>query len=227
MSAGKVRRLGKTMDFGQLIHFILHLDSKAMEELIRQYGALVYLLLCAIVFSETGFVVLFFLPGDTLLFIGGATCAGGGMNMGLLMVLLIVAAVTGSTLNYTIGRFIGQKVFTHNYRWLDQDALKKTHAFYEKYGGLTMVLSRFVPVVRTFAPFVAGVSEMTFTKFQIFNFSGAALWVLLLVTCGYFFGSIPILHDHLNVIVMIGVAAAVLPVAFGGLLKFGKKFLKK
>ena len=179
------------MNLSPLLDWILHVDKQHLEDLIRNYGSLVYFLLAAIVFSETGLVVTFFLPGDTLLFIGGAICAGGGMNVWFLMALLIVAAVSGSTLNYWIGSYIGQKVFTHNYRWIDQDALKKTHAFYERFGGITMVLSRFVPVVRTFAPFVAGVSEMTFSKFQAFNVSGAVLWVLLIVSCGYFFGNIP------------------------------------
>ncbi|HEY8027795.1 MAG TPA: VTT domain-containing protein [Burkholderiaceae bacterium] len=214
------------MNFGQLLDLILHVD-KYMGEVIRNYGPLVYLLLCAIVFSETGFVVLFFLPGDTLLFVGGAFCAAGAINVWLLIALLIAAAVGGSTLNYFIGRFIGQKVFTHNYRWLDQDALRKTHEFYEKYGGITMVLSRFVPVVRTFAPFVAGVSEMTLARFQMFNIGGAVLWVLALVSCGYFFGNIPIFHDHLNTIVLIGVGVAVVPVAFGGLWRFAKRLANR
>ncbi|HEX7645183.1 MAG TPA: VTT domain-containing protein [Burkholderiaceae bacterium] len=204
---------------------ILHVD-KYMGEVIRQYGSLIYLLIAAIVFSETGFVVLFFLPGDTLLFIGGAFCASGQMNVGLLMLLLIAAAVAGNTLNYFIGRFIGHKVFTHNYRWLDQDALRKTHKFYEKYGGITVVLSRFLPVLRTFAPFVAGVSEMTLTKFQAYNFGGATLWVGLLVSLGYFFGNIPIFHDHLNSIVLIGVGAALLPVVAGTLWRFARKALR-
>ncbi|MBV8634329.1 MAG: VTT domain-containing protein [Burkholderiaceae bacterium] len=208
-----------------LFDLILHVD-KYMGEVIRQYGALIYVLIAAIIFSETGFVVLFFLPGDTLLFIGGAFCATGAMNVGLLMLLLIAAAVGGNTTNYFIGRFIGHKVFTHNYRWLDQDALRKTHQFYEKYGGITVVLSRFLPVLRTFAPFVAGVSEMTFAKFQAFNFGGAALWVVLLVSLGYFFGNIPIFHDHLNSIIMIGTGAAALPVIAGALWRVVRKALR-
>jgi len=219
-------RGGGTMNLAQLLDLILHVD-KTMGEVISQYGALIYLLIAAIVFSETGFVVLFFLPGDTLLFIGGAFCATGAMNVGLLMLLLIAAAVGGNTLNYFIGRFIGHKVFSHNYRWLDQDALRKTHQFYEKYGGITVVLSRFLPVLRTFAPFVAGVSEMTFSKFQAFNVGGAALWVGLLVSLGYFFGNIPIFHDHLNSIIMIGTGAAIVPVAAGALWRFARKAMGK
>jgi len=215
------------MNLSPLLDWILHVDKQHLEDLIRNYGSLVYFLLAAIVFSETGLVVTFFLPGDTLLFIGGAICAGGGMNVWFLMALLIVAAVSGSTLNYWIGSYIGQKVFTHNYRWIDQDALKKTHAFYERFGGITMVLSRFVPVVRTFAPFVAGVSEMTFSKFQAFNVSGAVLWVLLIVSCGYFFGNIPIFRDHLDKIILLGIGVAVVPVALLGLWRFVAKMARK
>ena len=215
------------MNLSPLLDWVLHVDKQHLEDLIRNYGSLVYFLLAAIVFSETGLVVTFFLPGDTLLFIGGAICAGGGMNIWFLMALLIVAAVSGSTLNYWIGSYIGHKVFTHNYRWIDQDALKKTHAFYERFGGVTMVLSRFVPVVRTFAPFVAGVSEMTFSKFQAFNVSGAVLWVLLIVSCGYFFGNIPIFRDHLDKIILLGIGVAVVPVALLGLWRFAAKMARK
>ncbi len=215
------------MNLSPLLDWVLHVDKQHLEDLIRNYGSLVYFLLAAIVFSETGLVVTFFLPGDTLLFIGGAICAGGGMNIWFLMALLIVAAVSGSTLNYWIGSYIGHKVFTHNYRWIDQDALKKTHAFYERFGGVTMVLSRFVPVVRTFAPFVAGGSGMTFFKFQAVNVSGAVLWVLLIVSCGYFFGNIPIFRDHLDKIILLGIGVAVVPVALLGLWRFAAKMARK
>ncbi|MFC5472602.1 VTT domain-containing protein [Paraherbaspirillum soli] len=210
------------MDFMQFLDVILHVD-KSLGFLISEYGTLVYMVLFLIVFCETGLVVLPFLPGDTLLFIGGAFCASGAMNIWVLMGLLIVAATTGNTLNYWIGSLIGQKVFTHDYRWLDRAALQKTHAFYEHHGGKTIVLSRFVPIVRTFAPFVAGVSKMTFSKFQFFNISGALLWVVGLVAAGYFFGNIPVIRDHLNTIVLVGVGAAVVPVALGGLWKFYQK----
>ena len=213
------------MNFSQLLDLILHVD-KYMGEVISQYGSLIYVLIAAIVFSETGFVVLFFLPGDTLLFVGGAFCASGAMNLGLLMLLLVAAAVGGNTLNYFVGRYIGHKVFTHNYRWLDQDALRKTHQFYEKYGGITVVLSRFLPVFRTFAPFVAGVSEMTLVKFQAYNVAGAVLWVGLIVTLGYFFGNIPIFRDHLNTLIMIGAGAALVPVVAGALWRLLRKAIK-
>lgn len=206
------------MDFLQFLDMMLHVD-KYLGTFIAQYGTLVYVVLFAIVFCETGLVILPFLPGDSLLFIAGAFCATGAMNEWVLMSLLIIAAVTGNTVNYWIGSAIGHKVFTHDYRWIDKDALRKTHAFYENHGGKTIILARFVPIVRTFAPFVAGVSEMTFAKFQFFNFVGAILWVVGLVAAGYFFGNIPMIRNHLNTIVIIGVGAAVVPLALGGMWK--------
>jgi membrane-associated protein len=210
------------MGFMQFIDMILHVD-KYFGTLIAQYGTMVYGVLFAIVFAETGLVALPFLPGDTLLFIGGAFCASGAMNVWVLIALLVTAAVTGNTVNYWVGSAVGHKVFTHDYRWLDKDALRKTHVFYEKHGGKTIILCRFIPILRTFAPFVAGVSDMTFAKFQFFNITGAALWVASLVAGGYFFGNIPIIRDHLNTIVLIGVAAAVVPLAVGALWKFCRK----
>ncbi|PUA20336.1 VTT domain-containing protein [Glaciimonas sp. PCH181] len=210
------------MDFMQFLDVILHVD-KTLGFLIKEYGTLIYLVLFLIVFCETGLVVMPFLPGDTLLFIGGAFCASGEMNIWALMGLLIIAATTGNTLNYWIGSKIGDKVFTHDYRWLDQKSLQKTHAFYEHHGGKTVILSRFIPIVRTFAPFVAGVSKMTFSKFQFFNITGALIWVIGLVSAGYFFGNIPIIRDHLNTIVLVGVGAALIPVALGGCWKLFQK----
>jgi membrane-associated protein len=210
------------MELMQLADMILHVD-KSLGKLIAEYGQLVYMVLFAIVFAETGLVVFPFLPGDSLLFIGGAFCATGEMNFWLLNLLLLIAAVGGNTVNYLIGRSIGQKVFTHDYRWLDRAALQKTHAFYENHGGKTIILARFVPVVRTFAPFVAGVSGMSFARFQLYNLTGALLWVLGLVTAGYFFGNIPVIRDHLNTIVLLGIGAAVIPVALGGIWKVYRK----
>lgn len=210
------------MDFMQFFDMILHVD-KTLEVLIQQYGTLIYVVLFAIIFAETGLVVLFFFPGDTLLFIAGALCAVGEMNLPLLMFLLTTAAITGNTVNYWIGEKVGQKVFTHDYRWINKDALKKTHDFFEKHGGKTIVLARFVPVVRTFAPFVAGVSDMTFARFQLYNFTGAILWVVMLTTAGYFFGNIPIVREHLTEIVLVGVAVAVVPMAIGGVYKLSRR----
>lgn len=214
------------MDLMQFFDMILHVD-KTLGVLLAQYGIYVYAVLFAIVFCETGLVVLFFFPGDTLLFIAGAFCATGEMSYPLLSALLIIAAVTGNTLNYWIGSRIGQRVFTHDYRWINKDALLRTHEFFERHGGKTIILARFVPVVRTFAPFVAGVTKMSHSRFQFFNISGAVLWVVSLVTAGYFFGNIPWVRDHLTTIVLVGVGAAVVPVALGGLYKFGRKMLAK
>jgi membrane-associated protein len=214
------------MDLMQLFDMLLHVD-KTLGTLLAQYGVYVYAVLFAIVFCETGLVVLFFFPGDTLLFIAGAFCATGEMSYPLLMALLITAAVTGNTLNYYIGGAIGHRVFTHDYRWVNKDALQRTHDFFEKHGGKTIILARFVPVVRTFAPFVAGISEMTHTRFQMFNITGAVLWVVGLVTAGYFFGNIPVVRDHLTAIVLVGVGAAVVPLALGGLYKFGRRMMSR
>ena len=214
------------MDLMQFFDMLLHVD-KTLGVLLAQYGIYVYAVLFAIVFCETGLVVLFFFPGDTLLFIAGAACAAGQLNYWLLMFLLITAAVTGNTLNYWIGEKIGQRVFTHNYRWINKDALQRTHDFFEKHGGKTIILARFVPVVRTFAPFVAGVSDMTFARFQLYNFTGAILWVVSLVTAGYLFGHMPIIKDNLTAIVLVGVSAAVVPLALGGLYKFGRRLLSR
>ncbi len=205
-----------------LLNMVLHIDQ-FLGVWVTQYGEWIYLVLFLIIFGETGLVVLPFLPGDSLLFIAGAFGASGMLNPVLLAGLLIVAAVLGNTVNYWIGRYIGPRVFTSNFRFLDRDALIKTHAFYEKHGGKTIVLSRFLPIFRTFAPFVAGVGSMNFVRFQLFNISGAVLWVGSLVTLGYFFGNVPIIKEHLNTIVLIGVGAAAVPVVFGALWKIFKK----
>ena len=214
------------MELMQFFDMILHVD-KTLGHLLENYGTMVYAVLFLIVFAETGLVVFPFLPGDTLLFIGGAFCATGAMDAWLLVSMLLVAAIGGNTLNYWFGSLLGNKVFTHDYKWLDKKALHKTHVFFEKHGGKTIILCRFVPVVRTFAPFVAGVSKMTFSRFQLFNVTGALLWVSGLVAAGYFFGNIPFIKDHLNTIVLIGVAAAVVPLMLGGAWKFYRKMTGK
>jgi len=201
-----------------LLNMVLHIDQ-TLGVWVAQYGAWVYLVLFLIVFAETGFVVMPFLPGDSLLFIAGAFGASGHIDPVLLAVLLVVAAVTGNTLNYIIGRAIGPKVFSTNLRFLDRDALMRTHAFYEKHGGKTIVMSRFIPLVRTFAPFVAGVAEMSVARFQLFNITGGLLWVLSLVAAGYFFGNIPMVKEHLNLIVLIGLGAAIAPLILAGVWK--------
>lgn len=210
------------MAITEFFSMLLHID-KMLDQMLPVYGSLVYAILFAIVFAETGLVIFPFLPGDSLLFIGGAFCATGAMDSVLLGSLLIAAAVSGNTVNYMIGRAIGNKAFTHNYRWLDRAALQKTHTFFEMHGGKTIVLARWLPVVRTFAPFVAGVSQMGWMQFQLFNVSGAVLWVVGLITLGFYFGGIPIIRDHLNTIVLIGFAAAASPVALAALWRLFKK----
>ncbi len=214
------------MEFAQLLDLILHVD-KSLGSLLELYGPWVYAVLFAIVFAETGLVVFPFLPGDTLLFIAGAFCANGLMSAPLLIALLVLAAVTGNTVNYYVGRAIGTRVFTRDYRWIDRAALEKTHAFFESHGGKTIVLARWLPVIRTFAPFVAGVSAMGFGRFQMFNIGGALLWVVALVMAGYFFGNIPIIRDHLNTIVLVGVAAAAGPVALAAVVRVLRKVFAK
>jgi membrane-associated protein len=200
----------------QLSDLFLHID-RHLDVVIAQYGPWAYGLLFAIVFAETGLVIAPFLPGDSLLFIAGAYCATEHFNIWTLCIGLLIAAVAGNTVNYFIGRWIGKRVFSSQSRWIDQRALLKTQEFYEKHGGKTIILARFLPFFRTFAPFIAGVSEMNFSRFQFFNITGALLWVFSLVIAGYFFGNIPIIRQNLNVIVLIGVGAAVIPVVFAAL----------
>ena len=202
----------------QLSDLLLHID-RHLDVVISQYGPWAYGLLFAIVFAETGLVVAPFLPGDSLLFIAGAYCATEHFNLWGLCFGLLIAAVTGNTVNYFIGRWIGKKVFSSQSRWIDQGALLKTHAFYEKHGGKTIIVARFLPIIRTFAPFIAGVSEMNFSRFQFFNVTGAALWVFGLVIAGYFFGNIPFIRQNLNIIVLVGIGAAAIPIVLAALFK--------
>ena len=211
----------------QLLDLILHID-KHIDVLFQQYGTWAYGILNAIIFSETGLVIFPFLPGDTLLFIAGAFSAKNTEFSTLFLIsTLIISAIAGNTVNYLIGRYFGKRFEVREFRWIDKNALDKTHAFYEKYGGITIVLARFVPVVRTFAPFVAGLSEMTFAKFQIFNIVGAALWIVGLVFAGYFFGHISFIRDNLSIIVLVGVGAAAIPVALAAFWKILQLMKKK
>ena len=184
-----------------LIDFILHVDQH-LQAFVQNYGAWVYALLFLIVFVETGVVVMPFLPGDSLLFIVGALCGAGLMSLPLAMGLLVVAAVLGDQLNYTIGRYFGPKVFQwEDSRWFNKNAFNQAHAFYERYGGVTIVLARFMPFIRTFAPFVAGVAAMTRSKFTAFNIGGGVLWVVGLTGAGYLFGNLPWVQANLSKII--------------------------
>jgi membrane-associated protein len=190
------------MDFlPQLLDFILHVD-KHLELFIQNYGLWVYALLFLIIFVETGVVVMPFLPGDSLLFVVGAMCGTGLMNFGWSVGLLLAAAILGNQSNYTIGRFIGPKVFGwEDSRWFNKKAFNQAHAFYEKYGGITIVAARFMPFLRTFAPFVAGVAQMTRARFVLFDVLGGTLWVVGIISIGYFFGNIPWVKLHLDKII--------------------------
>ena len=185
----------------QLVDFILHVD-RYLEAFVAQYGAWVYALLFLIIFVETGVVVMPFLPGDSLLFIVGAMCGAGLMNLPLVMGLLLAAAILGDQTNYTIGRYFGPRVFQwEESRFFSRRGFDQAHAFYERYGGVTLIAARFMPFVRTFAPFVAGVAQMTRRKFTFFDITGGALWVGGIVTAGYFFGNIPWVKTHLDKII--------------------------
>jgi membrane-associated protein len=193
---------------------VVHLDQH-LAALLEQHGAWVYLLLFAIIFCETGLVVTPFLPGDSLLFIAGALAAGGGIDVHLLALLLVAAAVLGNTVNYSIGRFVGPKVFRwEESRFFSKRALDRAHAFYEKHGGKTIVITRFVPILRTFAPFVAGISRMTYLHFTAYNLAGALAWVLLLLYAGYWFGNVPFVKQNLTWVILGIIALSLLPLAF-------------
>jgi membrane-associated protein len=184
-----------------LINFILHVD-KHLAEFVQNYGMWVYALLFLIVFVETGLVVMPFLPGDSLLFVVGALAGTGAMSLPVAMGVLLVAAIAGDQLNYTIGRYIGPKVFQwEDSRWFNRKAFNAAHNFYEKHGGITIILARFMPFIRTFAPFVAGVAEMNRATFTAYNVVGALIWVVGLTTMGYLFGNLPFVQQHLSKII--------------------------
>jgi membrane-associated protein len=185
----------------QLVDFILHVD-RYLEAFVAQYGVWVYALLFLIIFVETGVVVMPFLPGDSLLFIVGAMCGAGLMSLPLVMGLLLVAAILGDQTNYTIGRYFGPRVFQwEDSRFFSRKGFDQAHAFYEKYGGITIILARFMPFIRTFVPFVAGVAEMTRSKFTLFNVVGGFIWVVGLTLAGYMFGNLPFVQTHLSKII--------------------------
>jgi membrane-associated protein len=185
----------------QLLDFILHVD-RYLEAFVGQHGAWVYALLFVIIFVETGLVIMPFLPGDSLLFIVGALCGADLLNLPLTMVFLLAAAILGDQTNYSIGRYFGPKVFKwENSRFFNRQAFVQANAFYEKYGGITIILARFMPFIRTFVPFVAGVAEMTRSKFTMFNVVGGVIWVVGLTLAGYLFGNLPFVQTHLSKII--------------------------
>jgi membrane-associated protein len=202
---------------------LVHLD-RHLANLLQQYGAWIYILLFMIIFCETGLVVTPFLPGDSLLFVAGALAAAGGMDVRLLAMLLIAAAVLGNTVNYSVGHFLGPKVFHwEQSRFFNRKALDRTHAFYEKHGGKTIVITRFVPILRTFAPFVAGIARMTYLRFTAYNVAGALAWVLSLVYAGYWFGNVPWVKQNLSWVILGIIVLSLMPLAIAYLRHRGDK----
>jgi membrane-associated protein len=206
---------------GWLADLVLHLD-KHLVELLRDYGFWVYLILFLIVFAETGFVVTPFLPGDSLLFAAGALAAvdtSGTLSAGVLSATLIIAAISGNTTNYHIGKWIGPPAFSGKYRWLKVEYLKRTEEFFVRHGSMTIVLSRFAPIIRTCAPFVAGVARMPYGRFQAYNVAGGVAWVLSFIWTGYFFGNIPFIKDNFGFVTIGIVVVSLIPVAWVALKK--------
>jgi len=194
-----------------LVHLEQHLAA-----LLQQHGAWIYLILFAIIFCETGLIVTPFLPGDSLLFVAGAlAAAGGGFDVHLLALLLVIAAVLGNTVNYSVGYYIGPRVFHwEGSRFFNRKALDRAHAFYEKHGGVTIIITRFVPILRTFAPFVAGIARMSYVSFSVYNVAGALAWVLSLLYAGYWFGNVPVVKQNLSSVILGVIVLSVMPLAF-------------
>ncbi|KMM87009.1 membrane-associated protein [Pseudomonas taetrolens] len=202
------------MDFNPL-DLILHLDVY-LDLLVNNYGPWVYAILFLVIFCETGLVVMPFLPGDSLLFIAGAVAAGGGLDPVLLAGLLMLAAILGDSTNYVIGRTAGERLFNNpNSKIFRRDYLEKTHDFYERHGGKTVTMARFLPIFRTFAPFVAGVARMFYPRFFMFSVIGTVLWVGGLVTLGYFFGNVPFIKKNLSLLVLAIIVLSLVPMIIG------------
>jgi membrane-associated protein len=194
-----------------LLDLVLRLD-RHLAELIAQYGIWTYAILFAVIFCETGLIVTPFLPGDSLLFITGALVAKGGLNVHLMAGLLIIAAILGDAVNYAVGRYFGPRVFRkRESRWLNPEHLERAHAFYERHGGITIILARFIPIIRTYVPFVAGMARMSYPQFALYNVAGALIWVASLIYAGYFFGNIPWVKANLTVIIFAIIGVSVLP----------------
>ncbi len=196
----------------QLLDFILHID-KHLIEIVQEYQTWTYLILFLIIFAETGFVITPFLPGDSLLFAAGAIIANpdSGLNIFMLCILLILAAILGDLLNYHIGNFIGPLAFSGKYKLLKKEYLDKTQAFYEKHGGKTIIYARFVPIIRTFAPFVAGIGTMSYLKFATYNVTGGVLWVTSFLFIGYFFGGLPVIKENFTYVIFGIIILSMLP----------------
>jgi membrane-associated protein len=193
----------------QIIDFIVHVDVH-LDAIIRQYGTWTYAILFLIIFAETGLVVTPFLPGDSLLFAAGTFAARGSLEPAVLFFLLAIAAIIGDAVNYSVGRYLAPRA-ERGFRFIKKDHLDKTHAFYERHGGKTIIIARFMPIVRTFAPFVAGIGAMEYRRFAMFNVTGAILWIGLFVYAGYFFGNIPAVEHNFTLVIMAIVLLSILP----------------
>jgi membrane-associated protein len=205
----------------KIVNFILHIDTYLSDVIIR-YGTWTYGLLFFVIFMETGFVVTPFLPGDSLIFAASTFAARGALNPWLLFILLSIAAVAGDTVNYWIGHAIGAKAYTGEVKWIKREYMERTHAFFEKYGGTAIFLARFVPIIRTFAPFVAGVSEMSYGYFITWNLIGGISWVALFTLLGFFFGNIPFVQKNFELVIIAIVLISFVPAVLEAL-KFRKK----
>jgi membrane-associated protein len=194
-----------------LIDLFLHLDQY-LDTIITQYGTWTYAILFVVIFVETGLVIFPFLPGDSLLFAAGTFAALGSLNIWFLVGLLMVAAVLGDTVNYAIGHYLGDRAY--NIKWIKKEYLEKTHAFFEKHGGKAIFLARFVPIVRTFAPFVAGIGKMSYGYFITYNFVGGITWVALFTYAGYFFGNIPFVRHNFEYVIVVIILISILPMVF-------------
>ena len=209
----------------QLIDFILHIDDHLVE-LVANYGIFIYIILFLILFAETGLVIAPFLPGDSLLFAAGALAASGNMNVWILILVCIAGAILGNQVNYMIGKYIGPRVYSQNFKWIKKQHIDKTHQFYEKHGGKALIIGRFLPFIRTFVPFIAGVGNMEVGKFTFYNIVGALVWVIQIVMVGYLFGNIPFVKEHFSIIVLIILLLSMIPLFAGlitGLLSMNKK----
>ncbi len=205
-----------------LVDLFLHLD-KHLNELILQYGVITYIILFLVIFAETGFVITPFLPGDSLLFAAGTFAALGSFDVTFLFIIICVAAILGDTVNYWLGHYVGPKVFQKESRFIKKEYLERTHNFYEKHGGKTIIIARFIPIIRTFAPFVAGVGAMTYSKFILYNIVGGIAWAALFIFGGYFFGNISVVKNNFSLVIIVIIFISILP----GLIEFTRHKFKK